>query len=128
MRFLRLLAIAVAAQPAMHAVMSHTAAPGHAHHARHAHHGTHGGVGDGVGMMMLHVGLAFVLAVVLRWGWVWLRTLPLVGRALVAPSPQWATPLIGTNRTGTIGRVDTMLLYDGEVSTRTNRGPPPAAH
>jgi len=111
----------------MHTLLGHADAPGH--HAGHAHH-HHGGVAGasfwsgGVAMVLLHVAIAFLLAAVLRWGWVWLRTLPTVARALVTPSPQWAAPLIGTNRPGTLGRADTMLLYDGEVYSRSNRGPP----
>jgi hypothetical protein len=84
----KLVAIAALTQPVLHAALSHGAASTaiHQHTAGHAdHHVSHGGAAGthGLSMMVAHAVVGVGIALALRWGVRWMRSMPEIGRALV---------------------------------------------
>lgn len=123
--FWRVLLVAIGAQPAVHFALMAGHPSGHDAHAHHA------GVGHAhtipahadTRMVVAHLAGLLVTAVALRWGARWLRTLPAIARAFVTPRPAWATPIVGNGRSGGV-RSGADLVYEAELHTRSNRGPP----
>lgn len=114
--FWRLTAVAVAAQPLLHVVLDGGADGHHGHHAGPA--ATHASTT----MVVAHLVVALGVAVLLRWGLRWVRTLPALARALVVPRRGLAAPCLRSVGwvpvTPRVGR-DLAVL-----AARGSRGPP----
>ncbi len=124
--FIRLLAIAAGAQPLLHvafgSLASHTS-PSHAHHAG-AQHATMLTSTDHASatMWIVHLVAAVVTAVVVRWGWRWLRSMPELLRAIAYSirSVAFVEPAARVRRVAAGIRIPNQLA----LLTWDERGPP----
>jgi hypothetical protein len=133
--FARLLVVTVAAQPVLHVVLG-TAAPhgagaegGHAiHHATvhtsEQHAAMLSSAGHGAtAMWVVHVAAAVLTAVVVRWGWRWLRSMPALLRAVVYAIR--SIPFADLERRLPSVAVDARIPNRLALLAWDGRGPPP---
>ena len=114
--FWRAVAAAAAVQPLVHLALA--SGGGHAHAGHHADHTVEGR------MWILHTAVAVVVAVLVRWGGRWRRTMPAAIRAVaVAVAPAGPPPVVPD--------APHWALTDGGAAPRavatlawTSRGPP----
>ncbi len=120
--FPRLVAVAVTAQPLLHAVLG-AGGSGHGHAPAHAGHSSGAAAASHADprMLIAHLAVTFATAVLLRWGLRWLQRLPALARALLLPR-HVAAPRVATVRfappAGDVARELAVL------GVRADRGPP----
>jgi hypothetical protein len=133
--FGRLLIISVVAQPVIHVVLDTVTAHGTSHgphaihqnsvHTSEQHAAMLSSAGhDATAMWVVHVVAAVVTAVVVRWGWRWLRSMPALLRAIVYSVR--SVPVVDLVRRLVGGDVDALVPNRLALLTWDERAPPPS--
>ena len=129
--FARLVLVTVAAQPLLHLLFE--SAGGHADGMSPDAHGAHHSIEQHRAMLastqhadstmwIVHVVGALATAIVIRWGWRWLRSMPDLVRAIVYAT--CSVPIASTTRRMRIVVADAWLPDPVVLSAWNGRGPP----
>ena len=124
--FARILTVALVGQLVLHVVLD-----GASRHGEHAHHGEHAGLmagsapTTGSSMWVAHLLLAGGSAIVLRWGWLWLRSMPAMLRAVVLAAQAIGAPVALAARR--LVSSDAFASGRADASAWLSRGPPAVA-
>lgn len=120
--FQRLCLAALAAQPVLHFAFGSGHAGGHGGHAQHGAHASSAVAHADGRMVAAHLVVSLVAAVVIRWGLLWLRTLPALARALVLPAPRVSVRHVTRVRFAPAAPTPRRELT--LLAARSSRGPP----